>query len=73
MKIIEKIYNAETGEETIIEREETKAEAESRKDFEKMIAAKEAKEAKEAVNIEAKAALLKRLGITEDEAKLLLG
>ena len=70
MKIIEKIYNAETGEETIIEREETKAEAESRKDFEKMIAAKEAKEA---VNIEAKAALLKRLGITEDEAKLLLG
>jgi hypothetical protein len=64
----EKIVNAETGEETwrdyteaeIAEVEAAQAEAETER------LAHEAKATK-------KAALLKKLGITEDEARLLLG
>jgi hypothetical protein len=69
MKIIEKEFNALTGEETITEREETAAEKKKREALEAAIA-------KEQIEIEAKAQakaqLLERLGITEDEAKLLL-
>jgi len=61
------IHNAETGE--IIEREMNAAELKQHEsDIEKSKAAKEA-EAQKAAD---KAALLSKLGITEDEAKLLL-
>lgn len=62
-----KIVNAETGEE--IEREMTKAEADQyAKDQAEVKAATEAKAKADAD----KAALLAKLGISEDEAKLLL-
>jgi hypothetical protein len=69
MKIIEKEFNALTGEETITERDETAAEKKSR---EKLLAEFEAQQAQAEIKEQAKAALLDRLGITEDEAKLLL-
>jgi len=69
MKKTEKIFNVQTGEETIIERDETPSEKLIRENWEKQIA-------NDAVvsqaNAEAKSALLNKLGITEDEAKLLL-
>lgn len=62
-----KLVNAETGEEIIREMN-----AEELKQWDKDIAeAKAAKEA-EATKAAEKAALLSKLGITEDEAKLLL-
>jgi hypothetical protein len=69
MKIIEKEFNVITGEETITERDETAAETKARLDLEKEIAAQEAAAAAKATE---KAALLAKLGITDDEAKLLL-
>jgi len=69
MKIIEKIFDVTTGEETIIEREETQEETTARLDYEaKLVAAEEEANAKAT----AKADLLEKLGITEEEAKLLL-
>ena len=69
MKIVEKEFNALTGEETITEREATSAEIKAREKAEAdFIAAQVEAEAKAT----AKAALLSRLGISEDEAKLLL-
>jgi hypothetical protein len=69
MKIIEKTFNVETGEETIIEREETFAEiAEREKAEAHYLAIKTEAETKAT----AKAALLAQLGITEEQAKLLL-
>lgn len=66
MKILQ--HNVETGE--VIERDATAAEvAQAEKDA-KATADRLAAEAKKAT---AKSALLERLGITEDEAKLLLG
>jgi hypothetical protein len=61
----EKIFDATTGEETIVEREENETEKADRLKSEARIAEAEAKAAQ-------KAALLERLGITEDEARLLL-
>ena len=62
------IHNAETGE--IVEREmnaaELKQAEKDKKAYQAEIAAAEAK-------VQAKAALLEKLGITQDEAKLLLG
>jgi membrane-bound ClpP family serine protease len=70
MKIIEKEFNAITGEETITEREETAAEKEARESAEaKAIKLAEELQAKEA----ARQAVADRLGITADELKLLLG
>jgi predicted nucleic acid-binding Zn-ribbon protein len=70
MKIIEKEFNALTGEETITERDETAAEKKIREAREKEIKAEQAEtEAKEA----ARQIILDRLGLTADEAKLLLG
>ena len=70
MKIIEKEFNVITGEETITERDETSAETKTRLEREKEIAAlKKALEAKAT----ARAAILERLGITADEAAILLG
>ena len=69
MKIIERTFNAETGETVDIERDETAAEKKIREAKAKEVAAELAEaEAKET----AKAALLDRLGITAEEAKLLL-
>jgi len=70
MKITEKTFDITTGEETITERDETAAETKERLDFVKELAAEKAEaEAKAA----ARQAILDRLGITEDEARLLLG
>lgn len=66
-KLVVKIVNAETGKE--VEREMTTAEvAQYKIDQEQHVAHK----AKQAANAAAKAALLTRLGITADEAALLL-
>ncbi len=67
--IIEKIINVTTGEETIIERELTAQELAERE-------AAQAQTAQAKAEAEAKAAqraiILDRLGLTEEEAKLLL-
>ena len=70
MKIIEKEFNAITGEETITERDETLAELNARLDYEKAIAADQAAAEAKAT---ARQAILDRLGLTADEAALLLG
>jgi hypothetical protein len=70
MKIIEKEFNVLTGEETITEREETEAEAQARIDHENAIKAYSAAQAKAEAD---KAAILARLGLTEDELKTILG
>jgi hypothetical protein len=70
MKIKEKIYDATTGEETIIERDETAAETKSRLDIQKKVEANQAEAETEAV---ARQAILDRLGITADELKTILG
>jgi hypothetical protein len=67
-KLIKIIHNVETGE--VIEREMTKAEAEQ---YELNCAEAIAKETAKAAKAAEKAALLVKLGITEDEARLLLG
>ena len=69
MLIIEKIFDISTGEETIIEREETAAEKAEREEWQK-VKAERVKRDEEASAT--KAALLEKLGLTEDEAKLLL-
>ena len=69
MKLIERTHNVETGETVDVERDETTAETKERLDHAKAVAAFIA-EAE--ANATAKAALLARLGITADEAKLLL-
>jgi hypothetical protein len=69
MKIIEKDFNAFTGEETITERDETPEETKLRLEQEKAAKAYAEAKAQQAAD---KAALLARLGLTEDEAKLLL-
>ena len=69
MKIIEKEFNPLTGEETITERDETATEKANRLAKAKLFAERQAEAKAKAI---AKTALLERLGITEDEAKLLL-
>lgn len=66
--LMTKIHNLETGE--VIEREMN---AEEFAQWEADKAAQEARDKADAAKADEKAALLKRLGITEDEAKLLLG
>lgn len=69
MIIKEKEFNVQTGEETVTEREETATEKKLREKAEAdFLTAQAEKEAKAT----AKAALLAKLGISEDEAKLLL-
>lgn len=63
-----KEHNVETGE--VIEREMTVEEIEQ---FESDKAEAVAKAKAQATKAKAKAALLEKLGITEDEARLLLG
>jgi hypothetical protein len=69
MKITEKEFNVQTGEETITERDETTAEKKQREANTLEVAEKQA-EAK--ARAEAKAVLLTKLGITAEEAALLL-
>jgi hypothetical protein len=69
MKITEKTFNVETGEETIIERDETAQEQTEREAAEAKFAAQKAEAAAKET---AKAALLAQLGITAEQAKLLL-
>jgi len=69
MIIREKEFNAETGEETITEREETAAEKKLRAQAEAEFVAEQAEAEAKAT---AKAALLTKLGITAEEAVLLL-
>ena len=70
MKITEKEFNAITNEETITERDETAIEKKYR---EKLEADNLARQAETEAKAAQKAALLDRLGITSDEARLLLG
>jgi hypothetical protein len=69
MKIKEKEFNAITGEETITERDETTQEEADRLEAEAEVAQFQAEAEEKA---KAKAALLAKLGINDDEAKLLL-
>jgi antitoxin component of MazEF toxin-antitoxin module len=67
-----KIVNVETGEE--IEREMTSAEMKIEADAKKVQAKRDAEIAEaNAPKVAAKAALLERLGLTEDELKTILG
>lgn len=66
MKYIEAIYDCDTDTETFVEREFTVAELAQQKEV------KDARDAAQAKQI-AKDALLAKLGITADEAALLLG
>ena len=66
MKIME--INCETGEEVL--RDATKAEKDDAKARQEIVAAREAEAESKAA---AKAALLNKLGITAEEAQLLLG
>ena len=70
MKIIEKTIDLLTGEETIIERDETAAETQERLDRVKQAAAAKVEAETKAAE---KSALLTKLGITAEEAALLLG
>jgi phosphopantetheinyl transferase (holo-ACP synthase) len=70
MKIIERIHNVATGEITDVERDLTPEEL---KHLDQLNKEKAAKAAEQAAKEEQRAALLDRLGITEEEAKLLLG
>jgi hypothetical protein len=70
MKIVERIHNVETGEIQDIERDETNAETKARLDYAKKATAEQAEAEAKAT---ARAAILDRLGLTADEAALLLG
>jgi hypothetical protein len=70
MKIIEKEFNAITGEEIISERKETAEEKAQRESIE---AADLARKADEEAKLVQKQAIANRLGVTLDELKLLLG
>lgn len=70
MKITEEIHNIQTGETQVIERDETAQELAERLEYEAKVAANQVEaEARES----ARAAILDRLGLTNDEAAILLG
>jgi heterodisulfide reductase subunit A-like polyferredoxin len=70
MKIIDKDYNAQTGEETITERAETLLEKDERQKLEQeLIVLQNAMQSKEA----ARKAVLDKLGLSADEVAALLG
>ncbi len=69
MKIIEKEFNIQTGEETVTERDETAAETKARTEAEAQAATLLAEAEAKAT---ARAALLAKLGITAEEAAILL-
>lgn len=67
--IIEKIVNVTTGEETVIERELTAQEIAEREALQAQAAQAQAEAEAKAAQ---RASILERLGLTEEEAKLLL-
>ena len=69
MKITEKEFNVQTGQETITERDETAAETKARLDSAKEIAAKQAEIAAKET---ARQTVLAKLGLTAEEAAALL-
>ena len=69
MKIIDTNFDVLTGETTTTERDETAAEIKERADRAAELAAEQAEAEAKAIQ---KAALLAKLGINDDEAKLLL-
>ncbi len=70
MKIVEKDFNIQTGEEIITERDETATEKTKREAREAEFAAAQAEAEAKAT---ARQAVLDRLGLTTEEAQLLLG
>lgn len=70
MKIIEKVFNIQTGETTLTERDMT---AEELARYEAEVNANELAKAEAQAKAAQRQALLDKLGITEDEARLLLG
>jgi hypothetical protein len=70
MKIKEKIFDIISGEETIIERDETAAEKKAREARIKEIAAAQAEAEAKATT---RQAIADRLGLTADELQVLLG
>jgi hypothetical protein len=70
MKIIEKTFNVETNEETIVEREETTAEKKAREKRQTELAVQLAETEAKAVK---RQAIADRLGLTADELQVLLG
>jgi hypothetical protein len=70
MKITEKEFNALTGETTFTERDETAQEQTAREAAEAEAVTRQAETTARAAQ---RQALLTRLGITEEEAQLLLG
>ena len=71
MKIVEKEFDASTGKETIIERDETAAEIQERQKFEAEQAAKAAEQALADTAKAAAKAKLAALGLTTDDLKAL--
>jgi hypothetical protein len=71
MKILEKIYDAITGEETIIERDETAAETKSRLDIQKKVEANQVEAEAEAQAKTAAQAKLAALGLTVSDLEAL--
>jgi hypothetical protein len=69
MKIIEKTFDLVTGEETITERDETLEEETMRLEKAAQLASRQEAEAAKAAE---KQAILDQLGITAEQAKLLL-
>lgn len=70
MKHIEKIYDILTGEETFVERDYTIEEIKAIEEVRKIA---ELERAEVEVKTAARQAILDRLGLTEEEARLLLG
>ena len=70
MKIIEKEFNAITGETTVSERDETVAE---KKEREKLEDNQAKAKAKAELKIAERKAIAERLGLTADELQVLLG
>jgi hypothetical protein len=70
MKITEKIYDITTGEETIVERDETAVEKKAREKFQADLVKAQAEAEAKAV---ARQAIAERLGLTADELQVLLG
>lgn len=70
MKIIERIHNVETGEISDVERELTPEELNALKES-KAIA--KAEEAESQARMAARKEILDRIGLTEEEARVLLG
>ena len=68
MKITEKTFNVETGEETILERDETSSEKKAREKAEAEFIEIQAEIKAKAVK---RQAILDRLGLTSEEAALL--